>query len=232
MEDLSRKRFNKIDWADKVSDNDIVIVGAGAIGSYLAPILARVGTNTFHIFDKDEFSEENLAGQNISHDDIGKNKVDVVKDLITKQSRGNDVFTYNEFYTEESLVSNVMFSCVDSLEARAIIFENWYREFGNCKPNEAVFIDGRLGLEVSQMFCILPGTKELEEYRKVHLDKEGVSELPCTLKITPHVPMGVVDDMVTAYTNWSAFEPELRLIPSYISKDRLDIDFKVKYYGI
>lgn len=232
MEDLSRKRFAGIDWAKKTSGRDIIVVGMGAIGSWLLPPLSRIGKNTFHLYDKDIFSIENKAGQNIRHTDINQPKVLVGKTLIETQSEGNEVFTYNEFYTKDSIISNVVFSCVDSIEARQIIFNNWYEEFKDAKPSEAVFIDGRLGLEVSQMFCILPGTKELEEYKNIHLNPEGVGEAPCTLKTTPHVPMGLVDDMITAYTNWCSFEPDVRSLVYSTSKDRMDMDYKIKYYGI
>ncbi len=58
------------------------IAGAGGVGSNLALNLARVGVGNLHIIDFDRVELVNLNRQNFFLKDIGKSKVDALKEYI------------------------------------------------------------------------------------------------------------------------------------------------------
>lgn len=67
---------------DVPMDTQILIVGAGSIGSYTALALAKLGFNNLVVFDDGIIEEENIAPQWYRPRDIGKPKVEVLKRLI------------------------------------------------------------------------------------------------------------------------------------------------------
>ena len=56
----------------------IMIIGAGGIGSHLAPILNRTKCYEIEIWDADRVEEKNLLTQNFSHTHIGRFKTDSI----------------------------------------------------------------------------------------------------------------------------------------------------------
>ena len=65
---------------------NIMIIGAGGIGSYLVDFLSRINTNEYErgkrmlyditVYDSDVVESKNLGYQNYSPDDVGRNKSD------------------------------------------------------------------------------------------------------------------------------------------------------------
>ena len=53
----------------------VLLIGAGGIGSYLIPILNRLGVYQVTAFDDDKVEQKNLRYQNFSADDLGELKV-------------------------------------------------------------------------------------------------------------------------------------------------------------
>ena len=54
----------------------ILIIGAGGIGSYLIPLLDRLGCYTITVFDNDTIEKKNLLYQNYNEEEITLNKAD------------------------------------------------------------------------------------------------------------------------------------------------------------
>ena len=52
----------------------ILIIGVGGIGSYLVPLLDRLGCYTITVYDNDTVEEKNLLYQNYQEEDISLNK--------------------------------------------------------------------------------------------------------------------------------------------------------------
>lgn len=67
----------------------IVLIGAGAIGSYLAPALVRVGAGIgvrgkLRIIDPDEFQPENVGRHSLGLTDIFRNKAEAMRDAVIR----------------------------------------------------------------------------------------------------------------------------------------------------
>ena len=229
MED--RKRFSGLDWTKYTNRLHITIAGLGGIGSNLVIPLSRVVTNSkFYLHDNDSFEEVNLAGQLVRRSDIRNPKVDVARDNIMNYSSTNVVNTFQTRITKVSgMTSPITIVGTDSISSRREIFERWYGNYSN--NNTAVFIDGRLAVKSYKMFLLIPGTKEIEEYREKELTDE-VIPAPCTMSQTTHVANLLCSRIVGAFVNWCAREDGIRDIPYSIYENLFSFDNPViQKYG-
>lgn len=60
----------------------VCVVGAGGIGFHVAKLLAMSGVELLYVFDPDTLEESNLNRLDITVDYIGKNKADIVKQIV------------------------------------------------------------------------------------------------------------------------------------------------------
>jgi len=110
----------------KLQNLSIAIVGAGGTGSSVAVQLARIGVKKLIIIDFDTVDESNLSRvYGATTGDVGKFKVDVVKDHIQTFSR-TSVEAIPRDITKTNLLkylldSDVILSCTDNLTSRSIL---------------------------------------------------------------------------------------------------------------
>jgi tRNA A37 threonylcarbamoyladenosine dehydratase len=145
-------RFKDSEWFG--TPIEVVIGGVGGIGSWLSVLLARTGEHTIAIYDMDTVESTNMAGQFYVESDIGKTKVEAVKDHIINMA-GTDcqVFAINDKITEDTPGEPIMISCFDNMEARKNMFNAW-KNLKTDKPK--LYIDGRMNAENFQMFMVTP----------------------------------------------------------------------------
>jgi hypothetical protein len=151
------------------------------------------------------------------------------KRLVAEYSEGNAIYT-NESFTKDSLVTPIMIVGVDSIPTRKLIFDKWYEEYGKKEMFDSILIDGRLGLESYQIFTLLPGTKQLEDYKNIQLSDEGLLDTPCTLKATTHVAQILAARMVSILTNWLCGKDSVRMIPYYFREDLNTLSIERRLY--
>jgi len=108
-------------------DRNILIIGAGGIGSHLIRILESVtgdGTKeqlySINVSDPDTVEEKNLTYQDFTKEDIGKKKVHCMK----KHSQVNGTNPY-PILTETQLKGyDLVVCCVDNLDARRLLYRS------------------------------------------------------------------------------------------------------------
>lgn len=134
--------FNPIELED-----DIHIIGLGAIGSNVALMLARLGLNNIHIYDFDTVEPINVANQNYSEAQIGLTKVEATAQNIKAINPQVELTPHNEGWTGQKLTGYV-FLCLDNIDTRRQIV---LAQKGNryCK---AIF-DFRMGLADAQHYA-------------------------------------------------------------------------------
>jgi len=64
----------------------VLVCGAGGIGFHVAKLLAMSGVTELYVFDPDTLEESNLNRIDITTDYVGKNKAEIVKNIV-KQLR-------------------------------------------------------------------------------------------------------------------------------------------------
>lgn len=103
---------------DKV-DGRIHIIGCGSVGSTLAENLARCGVTKMTLWDFDTVENHNIANQMFRQQDVGKSKVEALKDILTDINP--DIVDELELKPEGwqgKLLSGYIFLAVDNIELR------------------------------------------------------------------------------------------------------------------
>jgi len=146
----------------EIKDKEIVLVGAGATGSYIALMLAQLGwgdsargQGKLRVFDGDIIEPHNLCNQAYELSQIGKHKVEALKELI-KRKCGFDIEIYNEMVDENTnsklLQGKYVFLLTDTMSSRKEIFEKHLK----FSFNTDLIIETRMGLRDGRVYAFSP----------------------------------------------------------------------------
>lgn len=105
-------------------DNRIHIVGCGSVGANVASQLARSGITKFTLWDFDEVESKNLANQVFRFKDIGKPKVEALKEIlldINPDIEEDTVLKPNGW--DGQMLNGFVFLAVDNIDLRRRIVE-------------------------------------------------------------------------------------------------------------
>jgi len=112
------------DLIPNLSTEIAMVVGVGGIGNWLALDLALIGVKTLILIDPDTIEETNLNRTFFRLSDIGKAKVDALKEMILERRPDCIVITHQDYLTTKHLnmYKNVyMFDCTDTLRTREFV---------------------------------------------------------------------------------------------------------------
>lgn len=179
----------------------VSLIGCGGIGSPTALVLAKMGCENLTLIDGDSVEAHNLPSQIFRKTDIGKKKVDACKETVLEFTDCN-INTVPEFFNKQSLYG-VVISGVDTMEARQKI---WSRVRYNVEV--PLYIDGRIGGEIVQIYTIRPSQLEdVEFYEKWLFPDEEVAELPCTAKAIVYIGFTIGALIASQLKKWLKNEP-------------------------
>jgi hypothetical protein len=100
----------------------ILVIGAGGIGSFLIPVLDKVGLYNITVADPDKVETKNLPYQNFNADDVGENKAMV---MFEKHKSILDRSTYPILSEKQMKGYDLVICCVDNIGLRRTMY--------NCK---------------------------------------------------------------------------------------------------
>lgn len=102
----------------------IHIIGCGSVGSTIAENLARCGVTKMTLWDFDKVEKHNIVNQMFRQQDMGKRKVDALKDILTEiNPEIEDKLDLKPEGWNGKLLSGYLFLCVDNIELRREIVE-------------------------------------------------------------------------------------------------------------
>lgn len=104
-------------------DNEIHIIGCGAIGSTVAEMLTRLGFSSLNLYDFDTVSDHNITNQMFRLKDIGELKVTALSEILTEINPEIKITCHKEGWNEYTRLSGIVFLAVDSIELRKEIVE-------------------------------------------------------------------------------------------------------------
>jgi len=216
-------RFKGANWFSWLLGRDVILGGAGGIGSWMSLFLSRLGMHIY-AYDMDSFETHNMSGQFVRGKDIGKFKTDVAVDLA-KEFSNHTLIEGMGKYEADSEYSPIMISGFDNMQARKDMFANWKLQLEENPKlrKEAIFIDGRLLSQSYQIFCVQgDNLEQIERYEREYLfDDSEVDDIDCTLKQTSHCAAGIASHMVGFLTNFAS---------NYVLEDKfMVIPFKYEY---
>lgn len=214
---MIEERFKDAKWFGYPVD--VVIGGAGGIGSWLSLLVSRLGYRTF-VYDMDYIEGHNIGTQFYMSAQSEMSKARAVEDNC--ENFGNSITAFDSRYTEESMVASVMMSGFDNMEARKLFFRKWkdYVLKGNIMEEKVkLFVDGRMTAETGQIYFV-KSKKDIELYESTLFDDSEVDDGPCSYKATPHngplIASLMVSGLVSSVFNKSVDEV-IRHVPFEVS---------------
>lgn len=169
----------------------IHIIGAGAVGSWVALSLAKMGITNITVYDFDEVGMHNLPNQMFGLNDIDRNKAMSIKQII-RRFTGFNIKAKNTKVEGGDVLQGIVFVLTDTMKSRKDIY---YKSIKN-NPNIKLMIETRLDMRGGRIYAIEPSVREqIKQYEQtLYGDEEaevsacGVSQtvLPSALAITSH----------------------------------------------
>lgn len=192
-------RLKDAPWFNKLQEIEIILGGAGGIGSWTAFLMARAGFPVM-VYDHDTVEVHNIGGQIYGRSDVRGAKVTRLRTFLINYA-DTEIVTFQERFTENSPVSGHCIAAFDNMEARKLMYTKWKQFYGN--EYSSLFIDGRLSAEQMWIYCIRGGdiiSQTEYENDKLFEDSE-IPDDPCTYKQTSHAAAMIASHIVGFFTN-------------------------------
>lgn len=178
------------DPTNDLKDTPIHVIGLGAIGSFVAENLARIGCPELHLYDFDTVEDTNIANQLYTTEDVGSLKTIALTKHLTAINPDIKCNTYERWDETNNNLHGYVFICVDSIAIRkAIVNTNLYN------TNIIAFFDFRMNLTDAQHYAALWDNSQHREFlpkTMAFTDEEAKANTPIspcgtTLSIAPTV---------------------------------------------
>lgn len=156
---------------------EITIIGAGATGSMSALLLAKCGFGNLRVYDFDTVDDVNINSQFYRLSDIGRPKVEALRDIVRDFS-GTEIQIVNKRWEGERH-TGIVIVAADSMAVRRSVFETHHKKAINTRV-----IDPRMGAESFLLYTY--STSNGESYaNSLYSDQDALQE-PCTAKATSY----------------------------------------------
>jgi molybdopterin-synthase adenylyltransferase len=169
---------------EKLAKLAVTIIGCGAVGSFVALTLAKMGITNITVYDGDTVAAHNLPNQWYKPDHIGMNKTDALWDIINDFT-GVELKA-NDYHYERETLRGIVICCVDSMDTRL----NIWREVKKFNPE--LYIDARMGAEVGKVLVVHPSLpNSCRKYEEDLYPSSEAFQAPCTAKATIYCAVGL-----------------------------------------
>lgn len=157
-----------MDFFNPITDfnEQIHIIGCGAIGSTLCEMLTRMGFPKLHIYDFDVVSAHNLANQTFVHEDIGSLKIRCTQILCHAINPDITIIKHENGYTDQPLKGYV-FLCVDNIDLR-----------------RKIATDNKYNMHIKGMFDFRMRFSDAQHYGADWQDSKSVENFIKTMQFT------------------------------------------------
>lgn len=181
LADYSSSHEHLLQMWEKIRKSKVLIIGLGAVGTWVACNLAESGVGTLILMDPDTVDETNLHRQlGFTEADIGCLKVDVLQRRLQEYREDINIITNNEFLTDSKLANleeeeiSLIVNCADNPNVDTTSL--WVGEY--CmKHNLPHIIGGGYNMHLSligqtvlpgQTACVKCFQKKLEEENTIN----------------------------------------------------------------
>jgi len=172
----------------------VTIIGVGAIGYQLARFMAAMGVPSIRLVDFDTVELTNITTQGYYSSEVGSPKAEAARREIERIDPGVNVNAYNSRWRPSVKTDEVVFCCVDSINARKCIWDG-------LKNKLAFFCDARMLAEVSHVYSWCKGAP-FEDYEKTLFAEEETIPGQCTATGTMYCAGRAAGLMAHQYTRW------------------------------
>lgn len=132
-------------------DKRIDVIGAGATGSHVVLLLAKIGMQNIHVWDDDAIASHNIPNQCFNLSQVGVNKVDALAEVVFAAT-GVEIARHLERVESPKEFGPIVFLLVDTMEGRKKIWNDSLKfKFGiECA------IETRMGADSGRIYTIDP----------------------------------------------------------------------------
>jgi hypothetical protein len=183
----------------------ITVIGAGAVGSFTVLALAKSGAQRIVVWDDDIVQAHNLPNQWYRIADVGRSKVQALRDLVLDMT-GVLIEVENRRFTG-SPATELTLCCVDSMDARIDLWRQ-------LAPRPNLYIDARMGAEVGKVLCVGQFGSWYEDTLYPSSEAHHAS---CTAKATMYCASGLAAFVVSQVANYASDRPV---------KQEMTVDFR------
>ena len=170
---------------EKLREAKVTLIGAGAVGSFTALTLAKMGIGHLEVYDGDSVESHNLPNQWYRLSDLGSYKVDALKAILETFSDTEVVCHSGNFSAQP--VEGIVVSAVDSMDARMSLWRHIRKS-----RRVSLYLDTRMGAEVGKIFAIRPGDpEEVRIYEQDLYPSSEALQVPCTARATVYCASGL-----------------------------------------
>lgn len=185
MESKYHKRGTDIfDPSADYAQQCINVIGAGGIGSFVVPAIAKLGIEDIVVWDGDKIEQHNIDNQFFTVKSVGQSKVRALKTL-TESLTATEVKIVAKYWESPAKLEGIVISALDSMEATKKDPKSGRKELWEAikaDPKVELLIDTRMGGETFRVLSIRPinDTFKYPWYEKNLFPQAEAAELPCT----------------------------------------------------
>ena len=153
----------------------ITIIGAGAIGSFTALSLAKMGIKNFTVFDHDVIEDHNLPNQFYMLRDVNVHKTIALREMI-HEFTGYDILHLDKFTRDSDIDGDIVLAVTDSMASRKLVWEK-----AKVEERVTTFIDARMGGELLKIYTVDPHSPvDQGFYESYFHDDASAARMKCT----------------------------------------------------
>lgn len=173
-------------------DGQIGFIGTGATGSRAILVAAMLGAKNIHVWDDDKVESHNVPNQAFGNGDVGKLKVEAVRDLVRAKT-GIEITIHPErVYGTTTGLGNVVFLLTDSMKSRKEIWEGAIKNH----PDVSLMIETRMGAMLGRIYSIDPNDgKQIEFWESSLYTDEEAPRSACGATISLGPCAGAIADL-------------------------------------
>ena len=105
-------------------NDEIHIIGCGAVGSTIAENLTRLGIKALHLYDFDTVSNHNITNQMFLTHQIGLPKIDALEEILKQINPDIIIYKHPKGWEKETPLTGYVFLAVDNIETRNEIVDD------------------------------------------------------------------------------------------------------------
>ena len=107
---------------ERLKQHQCSVIGVGAIGRQVALQLVAMGAKNLQLIDFDAVEAVNVTTQGYLREDLGRSKVDATEMFVKRIDPDVEVETICDRYRSKYSLGDIVFCCVDSIQAREAIW--------------------------------------------------------------------------------------------------------------
>lgn len=127
------------------------IIGAGATGSKVAWECAKLGIVNIHVWDFDTVEEHNIANQVFGTADLGRSKVEALRDIIASNT-GTVIQAHNERVDGTQELGEIVFLLTDTMSSRKEIWDKGIK----LRLSTQFMIETRMDVDNFRVYALNP----------------------------------------------------------------------------